>query len=210
MMRYLLIVPLLAAACSDVPSSGLHYDSVRERVSEVPTWLYIQDEASSGTVTARRRARDGWVDCSTQLAISHGHLRATIDDNGQLAIDELEIAVAPIALDGMYDRPAQLQDVILRLAQPVRGEAAWTSDDDATATLPMVFDVGLAIAVDGKDPVRLVTQRRPPERVAVALGGNGDRVDASLDIDASGELWSWDGLVQVTEVAFSLNAATAY
>ena len=43
-MRYLLALTLVAAACTDVPSSGLHYDSVRDRLTDRPAWLYVHDD----------------------------------------------------------------------------------------------------------------------------------------------------------------------
>src|SRR5262249_52331258 len=142
-------------------------------------------------------------------SIEHGHLRAVLDDNGEIAVDQLEIAVAPITLDGMFGKPAQLQDVILRLADPVRGSATWTSADDATTAMPMVFDVGRAFSVNGGKPQPLVTLRRPPDSVAISLTGTGDHVAASIDIDATGQLWTWTDLVEITEVTLSLGAETA-
>src|SRR5690349_4032570 len=142
-MRYLLALTLFAAACTDVPSSGLHYDSVRDRLSDRPVWLYVHDEASSGTITARRWSGERWIVRTSSIPVEHGHLRAAIDDSGQLEVEQLEIAVAPFVLEGMFDTPAELENVVLRLAEPVRAKVAWTSSDEAVATLPMVFDVGL-------------------------------------------------------------------
>ena len=108
-----------------------------------------------------------------QLGIQRGYMRAGVDEDGQLEIDQLEIAIAPITIDGMFDRPVQLQDVILRLAEPVRSEAAWTSEDDATATLEMALDLGWAIAFDGGHVYRIPTQHLPPGSVEVVLSGSG-------------------------------------
>lgn len=209
-MRYLVLLTVVAAACTDVPSSGLHYGSVRERLADRPTSLYVHDEASSGAITARRHDRDAWITSTTPLAIPYGHMRAAIDDSGNLTIDQLEIAVAPIAMDRMFDKPAQLQSVSLRLAKPLLSETAWTSADDATATLTMVFDLNWAIAFDGGRPFTLPTRRLPPESVHVVLAGDGDHIKVLLDIEASGELWNWADRVQITEVSLSLSAETAY
>jgi hypothetical protein len=210
MMRYLLLLTLATAACTDVPSSGLQYDSVRERLADRPTSLYVHDEASSGAVTARRWERDAWITTTTPLAIPRGHMRAAIDDSGALTIDQLEIAVGPVTMDRIFGKPAQLQNVALRLAKPLLSDTAWTSDDDATATLTMVFDFNWSIAFDGGRPFTLPTQRLPPESVHVELAGDGDHVRVLLDIDASGELWNWNDLVQITDVSISLSAETAY
>lgn len=208
-MRCLLVLTVLAAGCTGVPVNGPHYDSARERLSTVPTSLYVHDEASTGMVTARRRGHDGWRSAQTELAVQHGYVRAAVDDNGQLAIDQLDIAIAPITLDGMFGKPAQLQDVRLRLVEPARGEVTWTSADDATATLAVAFDFDWAIAFDGGEAFPLATQHLPPTTIDVVLAGNGEHVGAWLDLDAVGELWNWAGLVQISELALSVRAETA-
>ncbi len=208
-MRHLLFLTLFAAACTDVPSSGLHYDSVRDRLSDRPAWLFVHDEASDGTITARRWSGEHWIADTATLAIEHGNLRTAIDDHGRLEIDQLELEVAPFMLTGMFDTPAELQNVVLRLVEPVRAEPAWTSPDDAAVTLPMVFDVGLALSLDGGRPVPMVTQRPPAQSVRVVLTGDGDHIEASIDFDATGELWNCGDRVHITNVALSLTAATA-
>src|SRR5262245_44708497 len=105
-MRYLLALMLFTAACAGVPASGQHFDSVHDRLSEEPIWLFVHDDVSSGLVTGRRLGTDGWTTSTTKFGLEHGHLRATLGDDGQLAIDELEIAIAPIVLERMFDRPA--------------------------------------------------------------------------------------------------------
>src|SRR4029079_10711191 len=117
-MRYLLALTLFAAACTDVPSSGLHYDSVRDRISDRPAWLYVRDEASSGTITARRWSGERWIVRTSPIPVEHGHLRAAIGDNGQREVEQLEIGVAPFMLEGIFDTPAELRNVVLRLAAP--------------------------------------------------------------------------------------------
>jgi hypothetical protein len=208
-MRYLIVLTLFAAACTDIPLTGPHYDSVRERLSNRPTALYIHDETSSGSVTARRRGHDDWITGTAALAIEHGHLRAALDDNGQLAIDQLEIAVAPIALDGVFSKPAQLQDVKLRLVEPVRSDAAWTSDDNAAASLVMQLDFDWSIAFDGGEAYPLASQHLPPQSVDVTLAGSGDHIEALVDLEAAGELWNWADIVQITELSLSLSGSTA-
>jgi hypothetical protein len=214
-MRILVILLLFATACMDVPLSGPRYDSVRERLSEVSTSLYVRDDASSGAIGARRRGSDGWIVGGTDLAIERGYVRAAItdssqlDDRDQLEITQLEIALAPITLDAVFNRPAQLQDVTLRLTKPARGEAAWTSSDAATATLMMQFDFGWKIAFDGGEAYPLATQHLPLESVDVVLTGSGDHVGAWLDLEAAGQLWNWADIVQITDLSLSVRADTA-
>jgi len=208
-MRYLIALALFASACMELPLSGPRYDSVRDRMSDAPTSLFIRDETSSGSITARRRGYDDWITGTADIAIDHGYMRAAIDDSGRLEIDQLELAIAPIALDGVFAKPAQLTNVILRLNRSARADAAWTSEDRATATLPMTFDFDWWIAIDGGDPIPLATQQLPPVNVEVMLGGDGEHVEASVDVAAAGVLWNWADIVQITELDLSLSAETA-
>jgi hypothetical protein len=208
MMRLLLALTLVTAACTDVPDNGPNYDSVRDRLTD-SAWLYIHDETSSGAITAQRRSHDDWITTTTALGIQRGYVRAALDTNGQLTIDDFEVVLATIPMERVFDRPVQLQDVSLRLAEPVRADVTWSSADEASASLAMPFDVGWAIAFDGGKPFPQVTQRVRPDNVKVVLSGSGDHVEASLEIDATGELWNVAGQVQFTEVRFSLGAQTA-
>ena len=208
-MRCLLALTIFAAACTGVPHNGPHYDTVRERLSDAPAWLFIRDEASSGAVTARRRGHDGWVGNRLALAIERGYARIAIEDSGQLEIDQLEIVIAPITLEGVFGRPAHLHDVRLRLAKPVRSELAWTSEDEATATLVMPLDFGWAVAFDGGEAMSLATLHLPPESVDITLAGDGDHVSGRLEVRAAGELGNWADLVQISEMALSITAETA-
>lgn len=207
-MRYLIALMLCTAACTGVPSNGPYYDSVRDRLADT-AWLFVHDEASSGAVTTRCRVHDDWITATSGFEIQRGYVRAGLDESGQLVIDQLEIEIAPIRVERVFGRSTQLQDVNLRLAAPVRGQTQWTSEDEASATLPMTFDVGSAIAFDGGEPLPLATRRMPPRNVEVVLAGDGDHIAASIEIDARGELWSWEDVVLVTEVSLSLTAETA-
>jgi hypothetical protein len=209
MMKYLIVISLFATACTDVPLNGPHYNSVRERLSAAPTSLFVHDEASSGAITARRRGSDEWIVGTTGVTIERGYVRAGIDANGQLEIDQLEVALAPITLDGVFAKPAVLQDVVLRLAEGVHSEATWASPDAARATLQMELAFDWAIAIDGGEPYPLASQRMPLQHVDVVLTGDGDHVDAFIDVDAAGELWNWADIVQITALDLSLTAATA-
>lgn len=209
-MRILIALTLFAAACTDVPTNGgPSYGSVRERLATAPASLFVHDEMSSGMVTAQRRAATGWTTGMTALTVEHGYVRAALDDTGQLAIDQLELGLAPISLDGVFQKPTQLQNVTLHLTAPARSSMAWTSADDATTTIPLTLDFDWWIAIDGGAPIPLATQHLPTENVAVVLGGTGDHVEASLDLDARGVLWNWADLVQITELSLSLGAETA-
>jgi hypothetical protein len=205
-MRYLLLVATLATACADLPEYENNYDSVHERLSKVPTWVYVRDEASIGAIAARRRLADGWLAGATTLSIEHGHARTSLDDSGRLSIDQLEIALAPISLARMLDKPAELHDVRIRLGARTVADPMWESRDDATASFDMHLDFDWALALEGGEPTPLATQHLAPTKVDVVLAGNGDTVDLHLAIDASGALWNWADSVEITDVTLSITA----
>lgn len=207
-MRKLLTLVLFTSACTNVPVNANSYDSVRERLTTVPTSLYVHDEASTGSISARQRLGDGWRTAQAPLVIERGYVRTSMDDSGQLTIHRLELDLAPIQL-GLFERPAELQDVHVRLTKPVYANVAWTSDDDATASLAMPFEFDWSVKFQGDEPYPLATQQLMPTSVAVVLGGSGDHVTAQIDVAASGELWNWADILEMTDIAVSLDAETA-
>jgi hypothetical protein len=208
-MRKLLAITLFATACTNVPSNENDYDSVRQRLTDEPTSLYVRSGSSFGTITARRRLADGWSTAETPLEIERGYVRTSIDANGQLAIQRLELDLAPIEL-GLFERPARLQDVHVRLVKPVVADVAWMSEDDATTAMAMPFEFDWSVKFQGDEPYALATQRLPETSAEVLLAGDGNHVAAQIDVTAAGELWNWADILEMTDISISLDAATAY
>jgi hypothetical protein len=210
MMRYLLLPTLFATACasSTVSPSGDTYDSVRERLADGPTRLYMGGGESTGVVTARRWTSGGWIEGDTALVIENGELSAAIDASGTLQLASFAVGVAPIEIpEDVFKKPAQLTDVRIELTAPASGAVVWSGDNAATARLSMTLDLGWSITVNGgKTP--LGAQHLPPVDVDVTLGGDGEYVEASVALAASGELWNWAGLLQLSHLELGLAAAT--
>jgi hypothetical protein len=208
-MRVLLASTLFAAACaSNSPGGGPSHDSVRDRLTDGPTRLYVGSDGSSGSLTARRWTSNGWVEGDTPVTIRSGELSAKVDARGALTLDTLAVGLSDIEIpEEVFKKPAQLSDVMLSLSTPATADMHWTSDNDATATLTLALDFDWSISVNGsKTP--LATQHLPPVMVDVALTGAGDHVDAALSLHAAGELWNWAGLIEMTKLELSLSAAT--
>ncbi|HEY5928515.1 MAG TPA: hypothetical protein VIV11_42805 [Kofleriaceae bacterium] len=208
-MRILLASTLLVGACaSNPPAGGEQYDSVRDRLSDGQTRMFVGSEGSSGNITARRWTQSGWVEGVTPVTIDGGELSAKVDAAGTLKLDTFVVELAPIDIpEEVFKKPAQLDDVQVSLREPTSVQLAWTSDDDATATVTLALDFDWAIRVNGgKTP--LGTQHLPPVMVDVALTGAGDHIDASISLAATGELWSWAGLLEMTSIELSLAAGT--
>jgi hypothetical protein len=209
-MRTLLALTLFAAAgcTSSAPAGGPDYDSVRDRLEDGSTRLFVGASGSTGTITARRWTSSGWVEGNTVVTIESGEVAAKVDANGVLTLDTLVVDFAPIAIpEDVFKKPAALDDVKISLTKPASAPAVWTSEDDATATLTLDLDFDWLIAINGgKTP--LGTQHLPPVTIDVVISGAGDHVDASVALAASGELWNWAGLIEMTKLELSLSAAT--
>jgi len=208
-MRFLLASTLFAAACtSNPPAGGSDYESVRDRLSAGPTRLFVGGEGSTGSISARRWTQNGWLEGVTPVTIDSGELSAKVDSHGALVLDKLLVGLAPIEIpEDVFKKPAQLDDVKVTLTKPTSASAQWTSDDDATVTLPVALDFDWAIHVNGgKTP--LATQHLPQIMLDVALTGAGDHIDASISLHAMGELWNWADLLEMTSLDLSLAAGT--
>lgn len=207
-MRTLLALSLVTTGCAANLSAGdSSYDSVKDRMQDEPTRLFVGGD-STGTVTARRYAQGGWIEGDHTLAIEGGELRAKVDGSGTLTLESFEVAVAPIEIpEEVFKKPAQLSDVKVKLIEATTGAASWTDDNDATATLQLKLDLQWAIAINGgKTP--LGEQHLPPVDVRFTLSGDGEYVGATIGLAASGELWNWAGLLQMTKLELALGAET--
>jgi hypothetical protein len=70
-----------------------------------------------------------------------------------------------------------------------------------------MLDLEWAIQING-GLTPLGTQHLPAIPVTLSLVGDGEMVDASIGLAATGELWSWAGLIQLTSLQLSLSAQT--
>jgi len=204
----LALLASMAAACATSAPPGRDdppAESVREHLA-TQTRLVVDPQASTGSVTARRRASTGWVDGITPLAIDSGELAVALEVDGTLAVRSLVAGVEPVAIPvEVFGTPASLSDVRLVLADDARGPVTWSSDDDATVRVTLALDLEWTISVNGgKTP--LGAQHLPPIDVDMTLRGDGVTVDASLALAADGELWSWAGLLELSHLELALGA----
>jgi hypothetical protein len=208
MRSYIASFVLVAACASSPPTGEPTYHSVRDRLGKTPTRLFIGAAGSSGSITAQRYTHDGWVDGMTTLSITSGEMIATSDRNGSVKLGSFDVGVDPIDIpESVFGRPAQLRDVRITLATAANANTMWTTEDDATAKVTLALDLSWSIAVNG-GVAPLGTQHLPPIDVALSFTGSGDHVDGTFDLHAMGELWSWAGLMKLTELQLSLTAAT--
>jgi hypothetical protein len=208
-MRTILALALFTAACTtNAPAGGESFGSVRERLADAPTRLFIGGAESTGMVTARRWTPGGWIEGDHTLTVESGELFATVDDSGQLSLRAFEVGVAPIEIpEEVFKKPAQLSDVRVKLMAATTGAASWSSDNEATARLSLELGLEWSISVNGgKTP--LGEQHLPPIDVDFTISGDGDYIGATIALAAAGELWDWAGLLEMTRLELGLTAST--
>ena len=208
MRSYLALVPFIVACTSAAGAPDASYASVRDRLEAAPTRLFADAQPSAGSINARRWTHDGWQDGTTTVSVTNGELVAAVDANGALTLSKFAIGLDPVAIpEVVFGKPAQLTDVRFTLAAATTAPATWTGADDATATVTVKMDLDWTLSIDNsKSP--LGTQHLPPIPVDLTLTGGGDHVDATLAVHATGELWSWAGLLELTQLELQLDAAT--
>jgi len=203
-------LPILCfiACASAPPVDGPTFESVRDRLAASPTRLLVSAPESSATITARRWTFDGWQDGSIDVTLDGGELVATADADGQLQLVSFGLTADPITIpEGVFGKPARLEDVRLALASKSLAMTTWNDGDDATATARLDLDLSWSIAIDDAT-VPLGTQHLAPIPADLVLSGSGDHVDATLVLHGSGVLWSWAGLLELTELELELVAST--
>ena len=209
-MRTFALLALFFAACTAPDSqtpTGPSFSSVHERLVHEPTRLFIPGEGSTGSLVASHYTSSGWVSGTANLTIDNGELVAKLSAD-QLVADKFDVGFAPIDLpDSLFGKPAQLVDVRVTLTSSASGAASWTDADDATATLPLQLDLSWSIGIDNK-VTPLGTQHLPVIPLQLTLTGGGDHVDGAFTVHAMGDLWSWAGLLQLSEIDLQLSGAT--
>src|SRR3569832_1218027 len=158
-------------------------------------------------MVASHYTSSGWVSGTANLTIDNGELVAkqTAD---QLVADMFDVGFAPIDLpDSLFGKPAQLVDVRVTLTSSASGAASWTDADDATAKLQLLIFLSWKIGNDNK-VTPLGTQHLPVIPLQLTLTGGGDHVDGAFTVHSMGDLWSWAGLLQLSEIDLQLSGAT--
>lgn len=208
MMRALALT--LVAACTAAPTTPPiqpAFASVHDRLAAQSTRLFISGEGSSGSLDAKRYTSDGWVDGVSTIEISSGELIVKVTGD-QLTAQKFDLSLAPIDLpDSLFGKPAQLTDVRVTLASSASATATWMGNDDATTTIPLKLDLGWSLSVNG-GVSQLGPQHLPEIPLDVMLTGGGDHVDATLGLRGDGTLWSWAGLIELSQLELSLDGAT--
>ncbi len=209
-MRHGLFLLLLGSACNtDLPAPVDHAPaSVRERLDD-QTRLLVAAAGSGGSITAERHVAGAeWAGGEVDLQIENGELVVSSDAPGALTLEAMQVTFKPLQIPaGVFGgKDAQLTHVRIDLKHELRAPAQWVSDDEVH--LIANLDLGLAweLTLDG-NPAPLGSPKLPLVPVELVLTGDGEHVRAELRAHAPGELWSWAGLVKLSELELGLGAS---
>jgi hypothetical protein len=208
-MRCLSLVLLLTACGPDlVDPKEPPAASVRERL-ETPAHLQVAAGESAGVITAHRRMSDGWQTGLVDLGIENGELVVSSDARDSVTIEAFQIAFAPVHLpDGTFgDQDAALTNLRIEVAKETRVPATWTGDNQVTLAANLDITLSWTLTLDNGAPTPLGSPDLPPVPVDIVLTGDGEHVDAELRAHAPGELWSWAGLIKLSELQLVAGAS---
>lgn len=210
MRTFLLISGLWASACAFEPQPSPTPQppaSIRDVLAADGATLTIAADPDAGTITARQW-RGHWEAGSLTIQTDGGGLALSVDRHDQLTLEELEVALAPIALpDAVFGQPARLTDLTLALATDgATAMTTWDGPNAAHASLTTTLRLSWSLDTGGRvTPLGPVTLRGLPVELAVA--GEPTRVTAELALHADGRFWSWAGLIELHDLALTLAAA---
>jgi hypothetical protein len=201
---------LIFTACTDSMSSPVEPPTSLKDELATPTRLLVTT-ASTGGITAQRWSSDGWVMGHVDLAITDGELVATLDTSDHLVVTKLDIGFATISIpSSVIGTPTQLTNVRLSLdGKPVAATTTtWADADDASAAMP--FDATLSWSLEtGGTTTPLGSQSIPNLGATLTLAGDGASATSTVVIAAMGDVWTWAGLVKLSDLSLTLDASTS-
>ena len=130
------------------------------------------------------------------LTVTGGDAVVRADDD-LLALDQLDLAIADVALpEALFPQRLALTGLRVRAAGPMAMPAHWADSDEAVAAAgPGTLRLDWSLAVDG-GVYPLASQDLTDLGVVVAAErADGDQVRVGLDLRARGVTWSWADLV---------------
>ncbi len=204
-MSKLVLVSLLAGctAHDSLPTSAP--SSVRERLEDAPVRMLVAPAASSGSIVVGHYVDGAWQRARVALPIETGAITASLDASGRVVVADFGLGLAALALPLAAN--TQLTHVRLDLSAPTTSATTWISENAAAATASLALVLSWTLTVDGT-ATPLADQKLPALPLELALGGDGERVDGTASIIASGKLWSWADLVELDDLSLVLQAAS--
>jgi hypothetical protein len=214
-MRIGLLLLLASTAACNTDALGPNDDgqpaptSVRERLDD-RTRLLVSNDASTGSVTAEKKNGAEWDVGMIDLPFENGEIEMSSDANDALTIESMQIHFADIPLpESLFGgREATLTGLRIELEDSVRASATWANDDDVALVTELPLQLHWSITLNGS-ATELGSPHLPKVGVGIRLVGDADHVNASLSAYAPGELWSWAGVIKLSELQLDVDANLA-
>ena len=174
---------------------------------EAPTRLQVTAAESGGSITAERKVGTAWKGGLVDLQIENGELIVSSEARDALTIDGMQIVFKPLEIPpGVFgDTHAQMTDVRIDLIKETTANAVWTSNNEAHVTAMLDIRLSWTLTLGGS-PAPLGSPKLPPVPVEIVLAGDGEHITADVRAHAPGELWTWAGLVKLSELELSVGA----
>lgn len=210
MTRALGLLIALSACSTELADPPAPPPASMRELLEVPTRLQVAATESGGAITAERKVATGWQAGLVDLQIENGELIVSSDARDALTVDGMQIVFKPLEIpSGVFgDTHAEMTDVRIDLTNETTAAAVWTSDNEAHLTAMLDITLSWTLSLGGS-PAPLGSPKLPPVPVHIVLTGDGEHVTAELRAHASGELWSWAGLIKLSELSLVVGADLA-
>jgi hypothetical protein len=92
------------------------------------------------------------------------------------------------------------------LKNALHAPAQWVGDDEVHLAANLDIALSWELTLDDA-PAPLGSPKLPLVPAELVITGTGEQVSAELRVHAPGELWSWAGLVKLSELQLTLGAS---
>lgn len=207
MTRVLGLLVALSACSTELADPPPPPPASMRELLEAPTRLQVAATESGGSITAERKVGTGWDAGLVDLQIENGELIVSSDARDALTLEGMQIVFKPLEIpSGVFgDTHAQITDVRIDLMRETTAAAVWTSDNEARVTAMLDITLSWTLTLGGW-PTPLGSPKLPPVPVELVLTGDGEHITADVRAHAAGELWTWAGLIKLSELELSVGA----
>jgi len=199
----------LVAACSADAGGAPPPASVHELLATDGAALAVSGTTSTGAVVARLW-RTGWRDDRVELGIGDGELVLSTNAAGDVVVEDLGFALAPIELPAdATGESTRLVDLRLELAADApAATTTWTDDNAALAATTVALQLSWSLETgDRVTPLGRVTLAALP--LELTLAGTPTHVEAGLALRSDGVVWSWADLIELADLSLAITATSA-
>jgi hypothetical protein len=161
----------------------------------------------AGTIGVAKRYGGKWMPVPVPLEIEGGALRLSAD-NAAIGLEAVSIQLAPIALpEDLLGQTAELAQIEITLRTPVQGTTTWVGNEQARVRFEAPLELSWSLAL-ADTVIPIGAPRFDPIPFTVTLDADGHVVEARASLGAMGELWSWAGLLQLSNLQLGMTAVS--